>query len=172
VPPYTADEAARFKVDYTRLEHYLGFYAGCNIVVADPGAEVDLLAMTGRLDLVREYVGWLRRRYTAVIVSVHHAGITIPLLESEDIPVDGYLTPVNRLGALMNPTPETALTAIREARKPIIAIKPLAGGRYLGHKAFEYVFNQVGVVATLFGMGTLQQVSETTRAARDVLGIT
>ena len=63
------------------------------------------------------------------------------------------------------------LTAIREARKPIIAIKPLAGGRYLGHKAFEYVFNQVGVAAALFGMGTLQQVSETTKAARDVLGV-
>jgi hypothetical protein len=172
VPPFTTDEAARFKVDYARLERHLGFYAECNVIVADPGAEVDLLAMTGRLDLVREYVDWLRRRYTTVVVSVHHAGVTIPLLESEGIPVDGYLTPVNQLGALMNPTPESALAAIREAKKPILAIKPLAGGRYLGHKAFEYVFNQVGVAAALFGMGTLQQVSETTQAARDVLGVT
>jgi hypothetical protein len=170
-PPYTESEAARFRVDYGRLEHHLGFYAGCNVVIADPGAEVDLLAMTGRLDLVREYVDWLKRRYASVVVSIHHAGVTIPLLEADNIPVDGYLTPVNPLGALMNPTPESALSAIRAAQKPIIAIKPLAGGRYLGHKAFEYVFNEVGVAAALFGMGTLQQVRETTKAARDVLGV-
>ena len=171
-PPLTADEAARFKIDYALLERYLGFYAGCNIVIANPGAEVDLLAMTGRFDLIREYIDFLRRRFTTVAVSIHHAGVTIPLLEAAGIAIDGYVTPVNRLGALMNPTPEIALAAIRETSKPIIAIKTLAGGRTLGHSAFEYVFEKVGVAAAAFGMGTLEQVSETTKAAREVLGCT
>jgi hypothetical protein len=170
-PPLTADEAARFRIDYTRLERYLGFYAGCNVVIANPGAEVDLLAMTGRLDLVRECIDLLRRRFTTVTISIHHAGVTIPLLEAAGIAVDGYVTPVNRLGALMSPTPEMALAAIREASKPVIAIKPLAGGRTLGRRAFEYVFDEVGVAAAVFGMGTLEQVSETAKAAREVLGV-
>lgn len=70
----------------------------------------------------------------------------------------------------MFPTQELALDAIRNVVKPVIAIKPMAGGRYLGHQAFEFVFNEVGVAASMFGMGTLDQVKETTAAAKDVLG--
>ncbi len=171
VPPYTTEEAARFEVDYAVLEQYLGFFAGCDILIADPGAEIDLLAMTGRFDLIREYLDFLRGRFDTVITSVHHAGVTIPLLEAENIPVDGYLTTVNQPGTFMFPTRELALDAIREASKPVIAIKPMAGGRYLGEKAFEFVFDEVGVAASMFGMGTLEQVRQTARAARSVLGV-
>lgn len=169
VQPYTPDEASRMRIDYAALERYIGFFEGCEILVADPGAEIDLLAMLGRFDLIREYLDFLRSRFKTVITSVHHAGVTIPLLETEGIAVDGYLTTVNQPGTFMFPTPELALDAIRNTGKPIIAIKPMAGGRYLGHKAFEYVFNDVGVQASLFGMGTLDQVRETTTAAREVL---
>ena len=55
-------------------------------------------------------------------------------------------------------------------KKPVIAIKPMAGGRYLGHKAFEFVFDEVGVAAAMFGMGIIEQVRETTKAAKEVLG--
>ena len=170
VKPYTPEDAAAFKIDYGTLERYLGFFEGLDILVADPGAEIDLLAMTGRFDLIREYISFLRNRFQTVITSVHHAGVTLPLLEEENIPVDGYLTTVNRPGTFMFPTRELALDAIRSVKKPVIAIKPMAGGRYLGHKAFEFVYNEVGVAASMFGMGTLDQVKETTAAARDVLG--
>lgn len=171
VPPYSPDEAARFTIDYAELEQYLGFFAGCDILVADPGAEIDLLAVMGRFDLIREYMAFLRERFDTVITSVHHAGLTIPLLESEGIDVDGYLTPVNRPGMYMFPTRDLALEGVRQATKPVIAIKPLAGGRYLGTQAFEFVFDEVGVDATMFGMGTIDQVRETTKAAKGVLGI-
>jgi hypothetical protein len=169
VPPYTPEEAAHFEIDYDILEGYLGFFAGCDIQVADPGAEIDLLAMTGRFDLIRDYIAFLRRRFKTVITSVHHAGVTLPLLEAEGIPVDGYLTTVNQPGTFMFPTQDIALDAIRQVNKPVIAIKPMAGGRYLGHKAFEFVFEEAGVAASMFGMGTLDQVKETTQAATQVL---
>lgn len=168
--PYTAEEAARLEIDYPALERNLGFFAGWDLTIADPGAEIDLLAMVGRFDLIRDYLGFLRQRYDTVITSVHHAGITIPLLEREGIDVDGYLTPVNEPGMYMFPTQELALDAIRQSKKPIVAIKPLAGGRYLGEKAFEYVFDEVGATTCLFGMGTIDQVRETAGAARRVLG--
>jgi hypothetical protein len=47
----------------------------------------------------------------------------------------------------------------------------MAGGRYLGPKAFEYVYNEVGVDGCMFGMGTVAQVRDTATAAREVLGI-
>ncbi len=170
VPPFTSEEAACFEINYPLLEQYLGFFAGFDILIADPGAEVDLLAMTGRFDLIHDYIAFLRQRYDSVITSVHHAGVTIPLLEAEGIPVDAYLTPINQPGMMMFPTKDLVLDAVNHAQKPVIAIKPLAGGRYLGHKAFEYVYNEVGVAASMFGMGTITQVTETTGAAKDVLG--
>ena len=170
VTPYTQEEAARFEIDYSILERHLGFFEGCDILVADPGAEIDLLAMTGRFDLIRGYIDFLRQRFKTVITSVHHAGITIPLLEEENIPVDGYLTTVNRPGTFMFPTRDKVIDVLKNINKPVIAIKPMAGGRYLGHKAFDYVFNEVGVQASMFGMGTIDQVRETTTAAIDVLG--
>jgi hypothetical protein len=170
VPLFTPEEAARLEIDYPALERHLGFFAGCDILVADPGAEIDVLAMLGRYDLIREYLAFLRARYDTVITSVHHAGVTIPLLEAAGIEVDAYLTPVNRPGTAMYPTPEMALDAVRQASVPVIAIKPMAGGRYLGHKAFEYVFDEVGVAGCMFGMGTVEQVRETAGAAREVLG--
>ena len=171
VAPYTEAEAARFEINYGVLEQYLGFFAGCDILIADPGAEIDLLAMLGRFDLIRDYINFLRSRFDTVITSVHHAGITLPLLEAENIPVDGYLTTVNSPGTFMLPTQELALDAIRNVSKPVIAIKPMAGGRFLGEQAFEYVFDEVGVAASMFGMGTVEQVRQTTSAARAVMGL-
>ena len=169
-PPFTPDESARFEIDYGVLERYLGFFEGCEILIADPGTEIDLLAMTGRFDLIREYIGFLRSRFQTVVSSVHHSGVTIPLLDSEGIDLDGYVTTVNRPGTFMFPTRDIALGAIRQTEKPVIAIKPLAGGRYLGHKAFEFVYEEARVDASMFGMGTIEQVRETTTAAKDVLG--
>ena len=62
-----------------------------------------------------------------------------------------------------------AATNKHNANKPVMAIKPMAGGRFLGPQAFDFVFNKVGVSACMFGMGTMPQVRETTTAARQVL---
>ena len=122
------------------------------------------------VELAAAEADFLRQRFDTVITSVHHAGITLPLLEAENIPVDGYLTTVNSPGTFMFPTRDLAIDAIQHATKPVIAIKPMAGGRFLGHKAFEYFFDEVGVQASMFGMGTIEQVRETVQAARGVLG--
>ncbi len=171
VEPYSRADAENFSIDYAVLEQYLGFFAGCNILVADPGAEIDLLAAVGRFDLIREYMAFLRARFDTLITSVHHAGTTIPLLEENNIDVDGYIVPVNQPGMYMFPTQERVIDAVRQTNKPVICIKPMAGGRYLGTKAFEFVFNEVEVDSCMFGMGTIDQVTETATAARSVLGL-
>jgi hypothetical protein len=171
VEPYSQTDAENFTIDYGVLEQYLGFFAGCKILVADPGAEIDLLAAVGRFDLIKEYLDFLRARFDTVISSVHHAGITIPLIEEHNIEFDGYIVPINNPGMYMFPTQDRVVAAVRNTSKPVICIKPMAGGRYLGEKAFEYVFNDVGVESVMFGMGTIEQVTETATAARSVLGL-
>jgi len=171
VEPYSQADAENMVIDYSTLEQYLGFFAGCKILVADPGAEIDLLAAVGRFDLIQEYLDFLRGRFDTVITSVHHAGETIPLIEEHNINFDGYIVPVNKPAMYMFPTQDRVVSAVRNTSKPVIAIKPMAGGRYLGEQAFEYVLNNVGVESVMFGMGTKEQVTETATAARNVLGL-
>lgn len=170
VPPYTPDELARLEVDYGALEREVGFFDGFEGLVADPGAEVDLLAPAGRFDLIEGYIAFLRRHFRAVVASVHHPGLTLPLLEREGVSFDGYITPLNKPGIFMLPTPVSALAAIRASRRPVIAIKPMGGGRLLGREAFDYVLNEVGAAACMFGMGRLDEVRFTVAEAKRALG--
>jgi hypothetical protein len=170
VPPYSQEEIDRMAIDYGLFERYIGFFDGFDPLIADPGAEVDLLAPGGRFDLIQEYVGFLRDRFQAVVTSTHHPGATIPLLEEHDIPFDGYITPVNKPGVFMLPTPEAARAAIKDSSRPVIAIKPMAGGRLCTQEAFDHVFGEMGVAASMFGMGTLSEVKETIANAKRALG--
>ena len=43
------------QIDYAALDRNIVFFEGCEILVADPGPEIDLLAMLGRFDVIREY---------------------------------------------------------------------------------------------------------------------
>lgn len=169
VPAYTPEEIGQMAVDYAAFERYLGFFAGFEGLIADPGAEVDLLAPGGRFDLIEEYIAFLRKYFKAVVASIHHPGITLPLLERAGISFDGYIAPLNKLGVFMLPTPEAALAAIRRSTRPIIAIKPMAGGRLLGQEAFDYVLNEIGAAACMFGMGRLEEVQFTLSAAKKAL---
>ncbi len=170
VPPFTPDELAAIRLDRSRLEEHLGFFAGFAPFVADAGAEIDLLAPAGRFDVIDEYLTLLRQRFPAVATSVHHPGVTIPALEASDIRFDAYVTPLNKAGIFMLPTPELALAAMRASRTPIIAIKPMAGGRLVGREAFAYVLGEAGAAACMFGLGTLAEVRQTVALARGALG--
>jgi hypothetical protein len=171
VPPYTPKELGAIRLDRGQLEYHLGFFAGFEPYIADAGAEIDLLAPAGRFDLIDEYLGLLRQRFPAVATSVHHPGVTIPALEAGGVRFDAYITPVNRAGVFMLPTPALALQAIRASRTPVIAIKPMAGGRLVQREAFEYVLGEVGVAACMFGLGTLSEVRHTLALARGALGL-
>ena len=170
VPPYSQDELDRMTIDYRAFEQYVGFFEGFEPLIADPGAEVDFLAPGGRFDLIEEYIAFLRKRFRAVVSSTHHPGITIPILEENGVGFDGYITPVNKLGVFMLPTPEAALEAVRNCSKPVIAIKPMGGGRVFGEAPFDYVLNQVRVAACMFGLGRLEDVTYTVSCARKALG--
>ncbi len=157
--PYSSDELARLHLDYEGLDAALASFHGDTVLLADVGSESDFLAMAGRLDLLEAFTGRLRRALRCpVVLSLHHAGTSLPILEASDLDVVGYVTPVNALGALMLPSQTHAVTAIQASRKPVIAIKPMAGGRIPPRKAFDYVLREVGVAATMIGVASVAEV--------------
>jgi hypothetical protein len=159
--PYSPDEMARLRINYNGLDAALASFREDNVLLADAGSESDFLAMAGRLDLLEAFTSFLRRTLRCpVMLSLHHAGTSIPILEASDLDVVGYVTPINPLGALMLPSHTHALKAIRASRKRVIAIKPMAGGRVPPHEAFDYVFTEAGADAAMVGVASEAEVDE------------
>ena len=168
--PYHAEDLERLQVDYQVLAEELRSIEGFNSILVELGSETDFLAMAGRLDLLSGIVEWLRRRLVCpVVLGVHHAGTTIPILERASVDFCGYITPVNSMGALMLPDMNTALKAIKAAEKPKIAIKPLAGGRIPPKAALRFVYGEVGVEACMIGVASEEEVEEDLSTALRIL---
>ena len=159
--PYSREETGRLRINYDGLETALASFKGFKVLFAEAGSESDFLAMTGRLDLLEEFTHFLGTKLRCpVLLGLHHSGTSIPILEKSALDIVGYVTPVNPLGALMLPTQARALKAIKASGKPVIAIKPMAGGRVPPREAFEYVFKHGGVDASLIGVASKAEVEE------------
>jgi len=167
---YGKDELNKLEIDLDRVKMCLNCFKGFKVLFAEPGSESDFLAMSERLDLLEDLIFLLKKEgFKTIVLGVHHAGSTIPILEDSKIDIDGYLTPVNKLGALMLPSKELALKAIRDSSKPIIAIKTMAGGRIPPAEALDFVFNEVGVEACMIGVGSLEEVDEDFSVAKRII---
>lgn len=170
--PYSTEEIERLSVDYETVRSRLDSLQGFDVLFVEPGSETDFLAASGRLDLLDGLVEWIRGIYGyEVILGTHHAGSTIPILEGSGIRFHGYLTPINQSGVMMFPTQHVALEAVKNASKPVIAIKPLAGGRIPPNQAFQYVYEIAGVDSCMVGVGSDEELDTDLKAARERTGV-
>ena len=168
--PYSGEEIRKLQINYKSLEDAMARLEGFKVILTEPGSESDFLAMTGRLDLLKDMSNRLKDHFNCpIVVGVHHAGSTIPILKKSKADFAGYVTSVNKLGVLMLPTPNIALKAIRGSRKPIIAIKPLAGGRIAPEEALSYVYREVGVQTCMVGVASKREMDQDFRAAEKLL---
>jgi hypothetical protein len=168
--PYSKEEINRLRIRYCDLDAAVDSFNGFNVALVEVGSESDFLAMTDRLDLLEEFTDFLKSALKCpILFGIHHAGTTIPILEEKKFKNVGYLTPINRLGALMLPSKKKALQAIQLTKKPIIAIKPLAGGRITPKSAFEHIFHEVGVDASMVGVASELELDENFKTALEIL---
>jgi hypothetical protein len=166
---YSSNEIARLQINYHALQDAFSFFHDFSIIAVEAGSESDFLVMTGRFDLLEAVTEFLQNTFhRPVFLGIHHAGTSLPLLNQQDLDVCGYLTPINKLGALMLPTQAHALHAITATSKPVIAIKPLAGGRIPPREAFEYVFQVAHADATMIGVASEKELDEDLIAAQNV----
>jgi len=167
---YSRDDLDNLEIDFDRVKECLGCFRDFRVLFIEPGSESDFLAISNRIDLLEKLVILLRETgFRTVVIGVHHAGSTIPILEDSGIKIDGYLTPINRLGVMMFPNKDLAVKAVRNTGKPVIAIKTMAGGRIPPFKAFDYVFGEVGVDACMIGVGSVKEAEEDFSIAKKVV---
>jgi len=164
--PYSREEIADITLERSRLEKILGAFSGFRTLLAEPGSETDFLALTGRMDILEEVIETSAERLGCpVVVGTHHAGSTIPILDASEIPISGYVTPVNSIGALMLPSQRQALEALSKTRKVLIATKTMAGGRIVPDEAFKYVFSRVGAGSCMIGVASETELKQDVQAA-------
>jgi len=168
--PYTSEELNTLTVDYGKIDVALESLKENRILFTEPGSETDFLAATGKVEELWRLIEYLRGRgFKKVFLGVHHAGTTIPILEESRLNFDGYVTPVNRLGAMMFPSREKALQSIKSTVKTVVAIKPMAGGRIPPREAFRYVFKESGVQSTMVGVASREELDIDMKAIEDTL---
>ncbi|UCD26066.1 MAG: hypothetical protein JSV75_03935 [Candidatus Bathyarchaeota archaeon] len=168
--PYQKETLEKLKIDYNTLRQALSSLQGFKILFIEPGSETDFLAMTGRLDLLYQLVDWLRNNFGyRILLGTHHAGSTIPILETSRIEFDGYVTPVNESGVMMFPTQMKVLETIKSIKRPVMAIKPLAGGRISPRRAFEFLFEGLGIDVCVIGVASEGEVDEDMSLALKIL---
>jgi len=167
--PYRDDDFRKLTVEWNEIDEDLRFFAELPIGHVEFGSETDFLAMTGRFDLLGELGDRAKSHgFKNVLFGVHHAGITIPILNDELEGFHGYVTPLNPLGVMMFPTKLSAERAVGSVEKAVYAIKPLAGGRVTPKRAFTYVFN-FQVEGCMIGVSSVAELKEDIEAAIEVL---
>ena len=164
-------ELKNAEVDYERLESLLNRWKGFNVPIYASNETWEFLVLAQRFDELQELVTLIKKRFGTFLLGTHYAGIIIPMVEAAGVTVDGYSTPVNAAGILMFPTPTFALNALQATTKPIIAIKPLGGGRVPPNQAFPYIFHEIGVHAAMVGIGSIEEAEETLNAAKTALTV-
>lgn len=162
-------ELKNAEVDYERLESLLNRWKGFNVPIYASNETWEFLVLAQRFDELQELATLIKKRFGTFLLGTHYAGIIIPMVEAAGVTVDGYSTPVNAAGILMFPTPTLALKALQATTKPIIAIKPLGGGRVPPNRAFPYIFHEIGVHAAMVGIGNIEEAEETLNAAKTTL---
>ena len=167
----TQPEPCDFDVDYPKLDAMLQRYTNFTIPLYASNAAFELLVLTERFDELQRLVDTIRQRIGVFLLGTHYAGTIIPRVEAAGIEVDGYLTPINAAGIAMFPTARHVVDAIRNAGKPVIAIKPLGGGRIPPNEAFHYLFHDLKIPAVMVGVGSMAEAEETFHAATEALTI-
>lgn len=104
-----------------------------------------------------------------------HNGDRLKMVDEGRYDVATFVTPVNKAGFYMNPTQRSILRAVSRTKKPVIAIKPLASGRFEEGKIgkwLEWVLDQKGVSAMCLGFMSEEEAEEDIACVKGILRIT
>lgn len=166
---YTEEDFQKLKIDWPQTNRDLEYFAELPVGYLEFGSETDFLAMTRRFDLIGELLDRAKKHgFKKLLLGIHHAGVTIPLLSDNRDRFHGYVTPLNPLGVMMFPTKLSAERSVQGTEKKVFAIKPLAGGRVSPNEAFTYVFS-FNVERCMIGVASVKELKKDIKAAMEAL---
>ncbi len=171
--PYEHDELKKeMEIDWKIWEETITEFRDYNVAWVEPGSGTDFLAIS-RIDLLNELLDATRKMGHRVLLGSHHVGATHELITTRLLNgFEGFVTPINKLGAMMFPTQKQAEKAIKDAKKQgklVVAIKPFAGGRIPPEEASSYVFKEVEADACMIGVGSEAEAMNDFQIAEEVL---
>jgi len=101
-----------------------------------------------------------------------HDGERMKLAERLGYDLQLFIIPVNKIGFLMRPSKEVVLEAVASCSKPVIAIKPLASGRFDENGIEEWLrwtYSQKGVCGAAIGFMSEEEAEEDIEILRRIL---
>jgi len=124
----------------------------------------------GKLDGFEKYLGMIRDAGIIPGVACHNVD-RLKMVDQGGYDCAVFVTPVNKMGFYMNPSREAALEAIGNCSKPVIAIKPLASGRFDEGRVKEWLkwtSDAKGVSAMVVGFMSEEEASEDIAALKEI----
>lgn len=167
--PLTKAQIDSIKIEPQFFEKRLELYRHLDLeLVQFGGWTADWLASIGRIDLLAYLSQLIKKRGFKPLLICHWASIVLPLAEKE-LEVTGYIIPINKLWSLLS-LPE-ALDAIKNVKKPLIAMKTLARGVLANdfNGAFTFMFRKAKVEAVMVGVSSQIEARQTFSAIARVL---
>ena len=144
--------------------------AGAPIVFFHGGWMDRWEVVDGRLVGLEKHIELIREAGLIPGTAVHQAE-RLSLVTRLGYDFAAFLVPVNKAGFTMHPDREAMLAAVASAGKPVIAIKPLACGRFDEGKPGEWLrwtLDRPNVVATAVGIMNEEEASEDIAEARAI----
>jgi hypothetical protein len=124
----------------------------------------------GRIKDFDRYFALIREAGLIPGTSCHRAD-RLQMLISGNYDCEVFAVPVNKIGFYMNPSREAMLEVVTKSPKPIIAIKPLASGRFDENRIEDWLrwtFSVKGVVAAAIGFMSAEEAEEDAAIARRI----
>jgi hypothetical protein len=123
----------------------------------------------GRLEDFDRFTGMIREA-GMIPAAVSHISDRLNMVDKGDHDLALLATPVNKTGWVMRPDREAAVEVVNGISRPLLAIKPLACGRFEeGHleEWLHWVVDQKGVEAVAIGVMSEEEVEESIPILRD-----
>jgi len=156
----------------TDIEGDMERLSGLNLKVAvlHGGLTDRLWSKEQRFENLQEHLQLIRSYNVIPGIVSHSPGKHFPALIKKPYDIQVFVSPLNMLGWMVNPTPEGAIQAISSLDKPFVAIKPLAMGRISPKTALEWVLSKPYVSGCVIGASTVYELEEDYAIVREIFG--
>ena len=148
--PLSAREIASIYLDEDAYQKRLDEIGQSKYVLIG-GTDADWLFTLHREDLIARMAQIVRSRGQIPALICHYASLVLPRAYEMKLDVDAYFAPINKAWAWFDQA--SAATAVRQAKKPVIAFMAFACGGLTSsmRESAEYLRDKCGVHGILYG---------------------
>jgi len=131
--------------------------------------DVRVLPAENRINEAPEALDYIRKRGMIPGWSTHRPE-TVAVSDRAGYDCEGYVQMFNAIGFLCQIETDWARNVIREAKKPVVSIKPLGAGRIMPPTGLGFVYSNVRPIDTVaIGMMSVQEAAEDIEIARQCI---